>query len=138
MTTTSFAGRASTAPSSLRSCRESSVVGSVRDSVADDLNIGRGVPVVTGLPDYATAAAGSGAVGPGEAHVMISTTSWISCPIAAKKTNVLNEVTTGFGATHGEYVVLNNIDTAGACLDWFRRIGLGLPPDPAAPPMASR
>ena len=102
--------------------RPSSVVGHVRDAVADDLGIGRDVPVISGLPDFATAPAGSGAVGTGRAHVMISTTSWISCSAPAKKTNVLNEITTASGATPGEYVVLNNIDTAGACLDWFRRI----------------
>ena len=102
--------------------RASSVVGPVRDDVADDLGLPHGVPVVTGLPDIATAPAGSGAVEPGAAHVVISTTSWISCAVPAKKTNVLKEITTAPGATHGEYVVLNNIDTAGACLDWFRRI----------------
>lgn len=100
----------------------SSVVGAVRDDIADALGLARGVPVVTGLPDIATAGAGSGMVRQGEAHLAISTTSWISCPVPAKKTNVLREITTAAGARHGEYIVLDNIDTAGACLDWFRRV----------------
>ena len=66
--------------------------------------------------------AGRGAVNAGEAHVVISTTSWISCAAPAKKTNIFNEITTAAAARPGEYLVLDNIDTAGACLDWFRRL----------------
>jgi xylulokinase len=98
------------------------VVGPVRDDVADDLGIPRGVPVTTGLPDIHTAAAGSGAVLPGAAHLVVGTTSWISCPIERKKTDIVHEVLSIPGPTQGSYAVLNNIDTAGACLDWFRRL----------------
>lgn len=101
---------------------ESSVVGGVRDDVALQLGILAGTPVVTGLPDIATAGPGAGAVRAGEAHLVISTTSWISCAAAAKKTNIFNEITTTASARPGEYLVLDNIDTAGACLDWFRRL----------------
>lgn len=99
-----------------------SVVGTVTDAVAADLGIPAGVPVTTGLPDIATAPAGSGAVLPGQAHLVISTTSWISCPIERKKSNLLQEILTIPGPTQGSYVVLDNIDTAGACFDWFRRV----------------
>lgn len=102
--------------------RTSSVVGEVRDDVADDLGIPRGVPVVTGLPDIHTAPAGSGAVLDGAAHLVISTTSWISCPAPKKKTQVTKEIITLTGPKHGTYIVANNIDTAGACFDWFRRV----------------
>jgi xylulokinase len=101
---------------------ESSVVGGVRDDVAVQLGIPAGTPVVTGLPDIATAGPGAGAVEAGAAHLVISTTSWISCAAPAKKTNIFNEITTAAAARPGEYLVLDNIDTAGACLDWFRRL----------------
>ena len=94
----------------------------MRDDVAVQLGIPAGTPVVTGLPDIATAGPGAGAVNAGEAHVVISTTSWISCAAPAKKTNIFNEITTAAAARPGEYLVLDNIDTAGACLDWFRRL----------------
>jgi len=80
------------------------------------------VPVTTGLPDIATAPAGSGAVLPGQAHLVLSTTSWISCPTDKKKTNLLQEILTIPGPTQGSYVVFDNIDTAGASLDWYRRV----------------
>jgi xylulokinase len=101
---------------------ESSVIAGVRDDVAPQLGIPAGTPVVTGLPDIATAGPGAGAVNAGEAHLVISTTSWISCAAPAKKTNIFNEITTAAAARPGEYLVLDNIDTAGACLDWFRRL----------------
>ena len=101
---------------------ESSVVGGVRDDVAVQLGIPAGTPVVTGLTDISTAGPGSGTIDAGHAHVVISTTSWISCPAPRKKTNIFNEITTAAAARPGEYLVLDNIDTAGACLDWFRRL----------------
>lgn len=119
---TDLVRRAGVDPAKLPPLRPTgSVVGTVRPDVARDLGIGE-VPVTTGLGDIHTAQAGSGAVMPGEAHLVVSTTSWISCPAEAKKSNVLAEIITVPGPTQGTYAVLNNIDTAGASLDWFRRV----------------
>lgn len=101
--------------------RTSSVAATIRDDVADDLGLPRGIPAVTGLPDLDIAPAGSGALGD-DAHLVIGTTSWISCAAPGKKSDLLHEVISVPGPIHGQFVVLNNIDTAGACLDWFRRV----------------
>ena len=58
-----------------------SVVGEVRPAVADDLGLPPASSVVTGTPDLHSAAVGSGAVLDYETHLVISTTSWISCPV---------------------------------------------------------
>jgi xylulokinase len=102
--------------------RTGSVVGTVTEQVADTLGIAHDVPVITGLPDIHTAPAGSGAVLPGEGHLVVSTTSWISCSIDRKKSNLLQEIISIPGPTQGTFAVFDNIDTAGACLDWFRRV----------------
>ena len=57
---------------------------------------------------------GSGAVHPGEAHMALSTTSWISTPVLEKKTDVLHGMATVPGLA-GEYLLANNHDTAGLC-----------------------
>ena len=50
----------------------------------------------------------------------ISTSSWISCPVGVKKTDPIRQIATVPGAIHGQYLVVNNHETAGACLQWLR------------------
>src|ERR1019366_1159186 len=64
-----------------------SVVGEVQGEVAGELGLPTGVRVVTGIPDLHSAAVGSGAGLDYQDHLVISTTSWISCPVPTKKTN---------------------------------------------------
>ena len=96
-----------------------SVIGPVRDDVAADLGLPPGVQVVTGVPDLHAAAIGSGALGPGEAHMALSTTSWISLPVPRKKTDILHGMASIPGLDGG-YVLANNHDTSGVCLQWLR------------------
>ena len=97
-----------------------SVVGVVRDDVAADLGLPAGVQVVTGLPDLHTAAIGTGAARDFEAHVAISTSSWIGCTVPFKKTDVAHQIASLPGFRPGSYVVANSHETAGRCLQWAR------------------
>ena len=96
------------------------VVGEVRAAVAADLGLPPGVRVVAGTPDLHSAAAGSGAVGRHQAHVCISTTSWVSCPVTAKKTAPFRQIATVPGLTGDSYLVADNHDTGGRALEWAR------------------
>jgi len=95
------------------------VIGEVRADVADELGIPR-VPVVGGVPDLHTAYLGSGTVGNFEAHLTISTTAWISCRVPFKRTDVLHQMASVPGPNPGAYLVANNHETAGLCLQWLR------------------
>ena len=95
------------------------VAGDVRADVAAELGIPR-VPVVCGVPDLHSAYLGSGAVAPFEAHVTISTTSWIACRVPFKRTDVLHQMASVPGPLPGAYLVANNHETAGLCLKWLR------------------
>ena len=99
-----------------------SVIGTVQPSVAADLGLPAGVQVVTGTPDLHSAACGAGAVLDFQAHLAISTTSWISCPVPFKKTDVFRQIATvpGLGVAGGKYVIVDNHDTSGLCLQWLR------------------
>jgi xylulokinase len=97
-----------------------SIVAEVRGDVAQDLGLPGGVPVVAGTPDLHSAAIGAGAVRDYEAHMAISTTSWISCPVPMKKTDVVRQVASVPGFASGRYLVADNHETAGACLQWLR------------------
>jgi xylulokinase len=94
----------------------------VQPSVARPLGFRDDVAVLTGLPDLQSAALGAGATKPFAAHLALSTTSWISCPVPQKKTDVLHSIATVPGLTNHSYLVANNQETGAKCLDWFRSV----------------
>ena len=71
-----------------------SMIGIVRPEVASELGISPAAQVVTGTPDLHSAPLGCGAIGEGQAHITISTTSWISLPFPRKKTDALHSIAT--------------------------------------------
>ena len=97
-----------------------SIIGTVTPRVAAELGISPRARVVTGTPDLHSATVGSGAIRHGDLHLTISTTSWISCPLSAKKTDVLHQMTTVPGIDPSNYLLVNNQDTAGRNLQWLR------------------
>jgi xylulokinase len=96
-----------------------SVIGEVRPEVAADLGLPAGVKVVTGTPDLHSAAVGAGTATDYQTHLAISTTSWISCPVPAKKTDAVHQIATVPGLTPDRYLIANNHETGGACLHWL-------------------
>lgn len=105
--------------------RTGSLIGPVKDDVAAELGVSPDAQVVTGLPDLHSAALGAGAVGDYEAHVAISTTSWISCPVPSKKTDPFHQLATIPGVTPDRYLVVDNQDTAGRAFEWLRDSAFG-------------
>lgn len=97
-----------------------SVLGGILPKVAAELGVPAGVPVVAGVPDLHTAFLGSGAVAPFEAHITISTTAWIGCEVPFKRTDVIHQMASVPGLRPGSYLVANNHETAGLCLQWLR------------------
>jgi xylulokinase len=97
-----------------------SVMGEVRPEVAAELGLAPGVKVVTGTPDLHSAAAGAGAVLDYQAHLVISTTSWISCPVPMKKTDAVRQIASVPGLAPDRYLVADNHETGGLCLQWLR------------------
>jgi xylulokinase len=95
-----------------------SVVGAVRDEVAARWGLPAGLPVVTASGDVASAVVGSGAVADHAAHLYIGTSSWISCHVPRKATDLFHNQTTLPSALPGRYYVANEHETAGACLDF--------------------
>ncbi len=97
-----------------------SVLGGILPHVADELGLPAGIPVVAGVPDLHTAFIGSGAVAPFQAHVTISTTAWIGCEVPFKRTDVIHQMASVPGLRPGAYLLANNHETAGLCLQWLR------------------
>ena len=108
-----------------------SVVGPVREDVAADLGLPAGIKVIAGTPDLHSATVGAGSIHNYETHLTISTTAWISCPVPFKKTDPIRQVASVPGLAGleghavGPYLVANNHETAGRCLQWLRDNILG-------------
>ncbi|MEI2825677.1 MAG: FGGY-family carbohydrate kinase [Dermatophilaceae bacterium] len=97
-----------------------SVVGPVLPEVCRALGLPEGVLVIAGTTDLLSATIGSGAVRDDQAHVAVSSTAWISAPVARKKTDMLHSIATVPGLWDDRYLVANNHETAGLCLAWAR------------------
>lgn len=96
------------------------VLGTIKPEVARKLGLRKDVVVVMGTPDVQSAAVGSGAVRDYEGHLYVGTSSWISCHVPFKKTDVLHNIASLPSAIPGRYFVANEQETAGACLNFIR------------------
>lgn len=97
-----------------------SVIAPVDSAVAAELGIPASAVVVTGSTDIHTAAFAAGAIEDFQTHMAISTTTWISCPLPFKKTDLLRQLTTAPGISPEGYVIVSSQETGGRSLQWVR------------------
>lgn len=98
------------------------VIGGLTESAAGDLGLARGTPVVAGTPDVSSAAIGAGTVRDHAAHLYIGTSSWLTCHIPYKKTDLMHSIASLPAAVPGRWFVANEQETAGKALDWLASI----------------
>jgi xylulokinase len=96
------------------------ILGPVKTEVAQDLGLKESTPVVMGSPDLQTAVIGSGAVLDYEGHIYVGTSSWITCHVPFKKTDISHNMASVPSAIPGRYFVANEQETAGGCLRFLR------------------
>ena len=96
------------------------VLGPLRPEVAAELGLPAGVPVIMGTPDLHSAAVGSGGVADYEPHLYIGTSSWLTCHVPYKKTDLFHNLASLPSAVPGKYFIADEQETAGACLAFLR------------------
>ncbi|MFX1391796.1 MAG: FGGY-family carbohydrate kinase [Promethearchaeota archaeon] len=96
------------------------ILGPLKNDVADELGLNRGVKVVVGAPDIPSASVGSGAVNDYETHIYIGTSDWVSCPIPFKKTDIFHNMASIPSAIPGRYIIGNEQEIAGGSLTFLR------------------
>jgi xylulokinase len=96
------------------------IVGQLLASVALEWGLRAGTPVVTASGDVPSAVVGSGAVADYAGHLYIGTSSWLSCHVPRKRTDVFHNQTTLPSALPGRYFIANEHETAGACLAFLK------------------
>ena len=96
------------------------VVGGLVPAVAEPWGLRAGTPVVTASGDVPSAVVGSGAVADYAGHLYIGTSSWLSCHVPWKRTDLFHNQTTLPSALPGRYFIANEHETAGACLAFLK------------------
>ena len=76
--------------------------------------------MVGGTPDVQSAAIGSGAIRDFEGHLYVGTSSWITCHVPFKKTDLVHGIATLPSPLPGKYYVADEQESAGACVNWLR------------------
>lgn len=96
------------------------VVGPLTAEAAADLGLTPGISVVAGGGDLTMTALGSGCVNPGDAHVYMGTSGWVSTVSAKRLVDVNHLMASIIGARPGHYNYIGEQETSGKCLDWAR------------------
>ncbi len=96
------------------------ILGPIKPEVASELGLPDHAQVIMGTPDMHSAAIGSGGIRDYEAHLYIGSSSWLSCHVPFKKTDLLHNMASLPSAVPGRYFVVNEQETAGACLRFLR------------------
>jgi xylulokinase len=73
-----------------------------------------------GTPDMQAAALGSGAVRDFEGHLYIGTSSWLTCHVPYKKTDIFHNMASLPSAIPERYFIAAEQETAGGCLNFLR------------------
>jgi xylulokinase len=97
-----------------------SIAGKVTATAALATGVPEGTPVIAGIPDLHAAALGTGTIevgGPG--HLALSTTSWISAPVAKKKTDIFHSIATMPGLDASSQLIINNHEIGAKALEWL-------------------
>lgn len=97
-------------------CAAADVIGPLRSEVAERLGLRPDVRVIAGAPDVHATAVGSGAVDDYVPHLYLGTSTWLSCHVPFKKTDVLHNMASLPSALPGRYLLMNEQECAGACL----------------------
>jgi len=92
-----------------------------------------------GTADTMSAAVGSGAVRDFEPHLYVGTSSWLSCHVPFKKTDLLHSMASLPSGIPGRYLLATEQDAAGVCLTTWKdqiffpadELADGGPPDDA-------
>jgi xylulokinase len=109
------------------------ILGPLSPGPAAALGVPAGVPVVAGTPDLQSAAIGSGATRDFQAHLYVGTSSWLTCHVPFKKTDLRHNMAALPSPIPQRYFVANEQETAGAALTFLRdRVLFGDGPPPSA------
>lgn len=96
------------------------VVGPLLPAAAAELGLPRGTPIYGGGGDLSLVGLGSGAVEPGDVHVYMGTSGWVSAVTDRRLVDTDAMIASVMGARAGLYNYISEQETSGKCMEWVR------------------
>jgi len=97
-----------------------SILGPLSAAHAEHFGLSREVVVTASAPDVHSAAIGAGTTQNYRSHLYIGTSAWLACHMPRKKTDIQHNMAALPAAIPGRYLLLNEQESAGACLTHVR------------------
>lgn len=94
------------------------LVGGLTDEAARDLGLKAGTPVFAGGGDATFVNIGAGCTRPGDTHIYVGTSGWVSTFMDYQAVDIFALITGALSAKPGYFNYYAELGTAGKCFDW--------------------
>lgn len=94
------------------------LAGGLTKKAADELGLKEGTPVFAGGGDTTFVNIGAGCTNPGDTHIYIGTSGWVSTYLNYQTVDISSMITGVLSAKKGYYNYYAELETAGKCFDW--------------------
>ena len=95
-------------------------VGGLTAKAAKDLGLVEGIPVFGGGGDTTFVNIGAGCTRPGDTHICIGTSGWVSTFMDHQTVDINAMITGVLSAIHGYFNYYAELETAGKCYEWVK------------------
>ncbi|MBR0119248.1 MAG: FGGY-family carbohydrate kinase, partial [Eubacterium sp.] len=92
--------------------------GRLTEKAAADLGLVSGIPVFGGGGDTTFVNIGAGCTKPGDTHIYVGTSGWVSTFMDHQAVDIKAMITGVLSAVHGYYNYYAELETAGKCFEW--------------------
>ena len=92
--------------------------GELTAKAAEDLGLVEGIPVFGGGGDTTFVNIGTGCVKPGDTHIYVGTSGWVSVFMDHQTVDINAMITGVLSAKHGYFNYYAELETAGKCFEW--------------------
>ncbi|OON85688.1 carbohydrate kinase [Oribacterium sp. C9] len=96
-------------------------VGGLTGKAAKDLGLMEGTPVFGGGGDTTFVNIGAGCISPGDTHIYVGTSGWVSTFLNYQTVDINAMITGVLSARHGYFNYYAELETAGKCFEWVMK-----------------
>ena len=96
------------------------LVGGLSEAAARDLGLAAGTPVFGGGGDTTFVNIGAGCAKPGDTHIYVGTSGWVSTFMDHQAVDISAMITGVLSAVPGFYNYYAELETAGKCFEWVK------------------
>lgn len=96
------------------------IAGELTEKAAEDLGLLKGIPVFGGGGDTSFVNIGAGCTRPGDTHIYVGTSGWVSTFLDYQTVDIKAMITGVLSAKHGFFNYYAELETAGKCFEWVK------------------